>query len=429
MSSTLPTPSSSSGHSLVGTSSAIPDKLRSLTAISPAEKLTCAGLFIPVTGPARSPARNHIARAVPYPELSLDTTCDSLRAAFMKEPIRFALIGCGEIGRLRAEALAQMPGFRLSVVSDVDRSRAQALADRFGPRTDVEWHRAIADDVDAVIVSTPPPLHAEMCIEALERGKHVLCEKPLARNLQECRQILQASQGAGRHLATGFNYRFYPAIATAREILLSGQIGELDHIRSYAGHPGGREFTHPWVHDVTVMGGGALVDNGIHILDLTRHFLGEVAEVKGFRTGHVWRFEGCEDNAFALLKSREGKVATVQASWSEWRGYRFWIEVFGTRGCVRASYPPMLAEATWTEKPGDRMHRKSFFFPVFQVVERLRSYRWTVVRSFVEELSRFAGAIAGEKNEAATGFDGLRVVEIAHAVYESSESGRSVLLA
>jgi predicted dehydrogenase len=71
--------------------------------------------------------------------------------------------------------------------------------------------------------------------------------------------------GAGRLLATGFNYRFYPAIVKAREILESGRIGELDHIRSYAGHPGGSEFTLPWVHEVDVMGGGALVDNGIHL--------------------------------------------------------------------------------------------------------------------------------------------------------------------
>jgi len=346
----------------------------------------------------------------------------------MEKPIRIALIGCGEIGRLRAAALAQLPSFQLSLVSDNDGSRAKALADRYGLRYELDWRAAIAHDVDAVVVSTPPWLHAQMCMEAAGLGKHVLCEKPLARNPLECRQILQAMQKAGRYLGTGFNYRFYPAIKVLRQTLRSGLIGELDHIRSYAGHPGGREFTHPWVHDVNVMGGGALLDNGIHIIDLTRHFLGEVDEVKGFRTGHVWKYAGCEDNGFALLKSPTGKVATLQASWSEWRGYRFWVEVFGTRGCVRVSYPPMFAQATWHETPGSRLRRQSFLFPGFQIVERLRSYRWTVVRSFMEELTAFAQAIAGMKTEAATGYDGLRAVEIANAVYESSESGRSVFL-
>ena len=87
--------------------------------------------------------------------------------------------------------------------------------------------------------------------------------------------------------------------------------------------------------------------NGIHILDLTQFFLGEVSEVKGYRSNHVWKFDGTEDNAWALLKNTDGKMATVQASWSEWRGYRFWIEIYGTLGCVKASYPPMLAQATW----------------------------------------------------------------------------------
>jgi predicted dehydrogenase len=329
---------------------------------------------------------------------------------------------------LRAEALSQTEGFRLSAVSDVDASRASSLANRFHVPFHTDWRACIDETCDVVIVSTPPPFHSEMCAEAFRRGKHVLCEKPLARTPQEARAILDAARQAGRHLATGFNYRFYPAIAEARRILRSGLIGELDHIRSFAGHPGGSEFTHPWVHDVNVMGGGALVDNGIHIIDLTRHFLGEVAEVKGFRTMGVWQFEGCEDNGFALLRSSAGKIATLQASWTEWRGYRFWIEIFGTKGCVRASYPPMLLQLTWFDQPGGSVHRKTSLFPLFQIQEKIRSYRWTVIRSFVEEFSAFARAVSGEAGEAGTGFDGLRATEIAHAVYSSSKDGAGVLL-
>jgi predicted dehydrogenase len=346
----------------------------------------------------------------------------------MKTPLRTTLIGCGEIGRLRAEALAQTVGFQLSAACDVDANRGRPLAEQFGVTFHTDWREGMSDSCDVVIVSTPPPFHTEICAEAFRRGKHVLCEKPLARNPQECREIVEAARQAARHLATGFNYRFYPAIAEARRILRSGQIGELDHIRSYAGHPGGSEFTHPWVHDVNVMGGGALLDNGIHIIDLTRHFLGEVAEVKGFRTMGVWKFDGCEDNGFALLRSSEGKIATLQASWSEWRGYRFWIELFGTRGCVRASYPPMLLQTAWFDPPGGAVRRKTSLFPLFQIQEKIRTYRWTVVNSFVEEFNAFARALEGEVGVAATGIDGLRATEIAHAVYASSEHGGAVPL-
>lgn len=343
------------------------------------------------------------------------------------DPVRLGLIGCGWAGSLRATAAARLAGVRLVAVADADLPRARALAAPHGAAVDGDWRCLVRrPEVDAVLISTPPPLHTEMAIAALESGRHVLCEKPLARTPEECRQILEAAQQSGRVLATGFNYRFYPAVVKAREILDSGRIGELDHIRSYAGHPGGSEFTHAWVHDANAMGGGALMDNGIHLIDLTRYFLGEVAEVKGYATGHVWKFPGCEDNGFALLRSPAGKVACFQASWSEWRGYRWWIELYGTRGCVRASYPPMLTHAVWTEKPGGRSCRKRYWFPKLQVMERLRSYRWTAIQSFRDELTAFARTIAGEKSALALGWDGLRSVEIAHAVYQAAAPGAPV---
>ena len=343
--------------------------------------------------------------------------------------MNIGLIGCGMAGSLRAGAVSRLPGLRLVVVSDVDGSRARALAQRFGAAAESEWARLVRrEDVDAVIVSTPPPLHLEMCIDALRCGKHVLCEKPLAPSPEKCREIVHAADQAGRVLATGFNYRFYPAVALAKRILDSGRIGELDHVRSYAGHPGGSEFTHPWVHDPAFMGGGALMDNGIHIVDLTRYLLGGVVEVKGFSTGRVWQYEGCEDNGFALLRSPLGKVAVLQASWTEWRGYRFWIEVYGTRGCVRASYPPMVAQVVRVDRPGQPARRRLHVYPMLQVMERLRSYRWTAERSFMDELAAFGRTVRGEPTSLASGRDGLKAVEIAHAVYRTVESGRSAFL-
>jgi len=343
--------------------------------------------------------------------------------------MRLGIIGCGWAGALRSAAIAKIPAFRAVAVADQDFARARALSDSYGSQAVSDWRALVSrDDLDAVVVSTPPHLHAQMCIGALEQGKHVLCEKPLARNPTECREIVRAAERTGRVLAVGFNYRFYPAIVKAREILDSGRIGELSYIKSFAGHPGGNEFTHPWVHDVEVMGGGTLLDNGIHIIDLTHYFLGDVVEVKGYATGGVWGFAGCEDNGFALLKSSTGKVASLQASWSEWWGYRFVIEIYGTQGCVRASYPPMMAQVIWFDKPGGRTRRRVHLFPIFQVIERLRSPRWTALQSFVEDLKAFAQATAGNPTPLALGRDGLRAVQIAHAIYESSRNGHHVRL-
>ncbi len=335
-------------------------------------------------------------------------------------PLRVALIGCGEIGKLRAAAVARVPALKLTVVCDADRARANALAAIPQARVEPEWREAVrAEDADVVLVSTPPSLHAEMTVAALGAGKHVLCEKPLARNPVECRSMTEAAARSGRLLATGFNYRFYPSARKAREIFDSGALGRLDHIRAYTGYSAAAHHQ-AWLHDAVEMGGGALRDNGIHLIDMTRWFLGDVAEIGGAITGGVWGFEGCEDNGFAILRGVSGATATLHASWSEWLGYQFRVEIYGTLGAVRLRCFPMMVDAAWSVERGGKSRRRRWLFPKVQVLEKLRSYRWVVVESFVRELDAMARAIAGEKTPLATGVDGLRAVEIADAISRAS---------
>jgi predicted dehydrogenase len=333
-----------------------------------------------------------------------------------RPPLRVGLIGCGGIGKLRAQALDRSEAARLTVVSDLDRRRAESLARIHQARVEADWRALVRrEDVDAVVVSTPPDVHAEMCIEALRCGRHVLCEKPLARSAAECKEIVAAADGHGRFLACGFNYRFYPSIQKARELLDSGTIGDLDHIRSYTGYSAA-EHGQAWLHDPDIMGGGALRDNGIHLIDLTRYFLGEAVEAQGCASGSVWRFPGCEDNGFLLLRNARGNVASVQASWTEWRKYRLVLDIYGSRGAIRASCFPMLVDVVSAAERGGRTRRRRFLFPVTFVMEHLRTYRWVVVQSFVEEFQAFALAASGRTPGAlATGHDGWRAVAIAEA--------------
>ncbi len=329
--------------------------------------------------------------------------------------MRYGLIGCGGIGQLRAEALAQMSDQHLVLVHDVDKKRSVELAGQYSTQQSGDWRALVTDeDIEAVIVSTPPSLHAEMCIAALKAGKHVLCEKPLTRTVQEGEAVVNTANETGKFLATGFNYRFYPSVLKAREIFDSGLIGELDHIRSYAGYTA-LDHGQEWLHDAGVMGGGALRDNGIHLIDLTLYFLGKPAEIKGFTSGRVWEFEGCEDNGFALIRSQEGKIATLQASWTEWNGYRFFLDIYGTRGAIHLSCFPMLTEVTWFDELGGKSQRKTYRFPRVFLMEHLRSYRWVVVQSFVEEFKAFSAAVSGSQGPIASGLDGLRSLEVASA--------------
>ncbi len=332
-----------------------------------------------------------------------------------RKGLQFGLIGCGDIGQLRATGLAAA-GHRLTAVSDTTDAKMTVLSHRYGAQSLPDWRALVArSDVDAVIVSTPPMLHSEMAIAALREGKHVLCEKPLARDPAECHAMVRAAREANRVLATGFNYRFYPSFQLAHTWLMEGRIGELSHVRAYGGYSA-TGHNQPWVHDVAVVGGGAMHDIGIHLLDLTRWFLGEVEEVQGQASGRVWEFPGCEDNGFALLRGPKKRLATVHASWTEWGRYEFLIELVGSAGRIRASCFPMRAELLESDGPGRPVHRTHQRFPIVFIGEHLKSYRWVVVQSFRKEFEAFASAVRGEPSDIATGEDGTRAIEIAHAV-------------
>jgi len=320
---------------------------------------------------------------------------------------------------LRAKALRQTAGAELRVIADSLPERLAEAAAREGVRTTTSIEELVgSNDIDAVIVSTPPNRHRQQCEISLRNGKHVLCEKPLATTVEDCRSILQTAQRYDRTFGTGFNYRFYPAVIKARELIQAGRIGSIDHVKSFAGHPGGPEFTHQWVHDASIMGGGALMDNGIHSADLTLHFLGDVAEAQGIVTETVWQFRGSEDNGYLLMRNTNGKVGVLHASWTEWRGYSFHVDIYGTEGCIRLSYPPMLTILYDRPVGGAKRGRRHIsWFPIFQFRERLLSYRWTVVQSFIAEQVDFMERIAGRPGVGATGIDGLRAVELVSSAY------------
>lgn len=342
------------------------------------------------------------------------------------DSIGVALIGCGDIGVLRAEAVAGTPGLHLAVVSDVDLARAAAIAQRFGARSTPCAAAVIDPAVRIVIIATPPNTHGEIALAAIAAGKDVLCEKPLAHRLEDAQQMCDAADQANVLLKTGFNHRYFPSIARARKLVASGTIGDVVFVRAHAGHPGDAEFGHAWVHDGAVTGGGALTDNGIHILDLTRFFVGEVDRATGYATNLVYPFPTAEDNAFGLYRTAGGAVAYVHASWTEWRGYRFSIEAYGTRGYVRASYPPMFLEWGVLGENGAKTRRHFDLYPMFQIKERIRGWKWTIVQSFIAELSDFVQGVRERRPVVPTGRDGLRAMQMAHAVYVSSRDGHEV---
>lgn len=246
--------------------------------------------------------------------------------------MRVAIIGCGRMGQRRAQALEDTT---LVAVADVDASRARELAARFpGCTSHTDW-RAVVDrgDVDVVIVATTHDALAPVTLAAVKRGKHALVEKPAARSAAELVPVAEAARAAGVTVKIGFNHRFHPAALKARAIFDAGGIGSLLYIRGRYGHGGRPGYEREWRADPNRAGGGELLDQGVHLLDLARWFAGDFVDATGLLATYYWDMP-VEDNVFLLLRTAAGQAAWLHASWTEWKN-RFSFEIFGRHGVLQ----------------------------------------------------------------------------------------------
>jgi predicted dehydrogenase len=327
-----------------------------------------------------------------------------------------AIIGCGGIGRRRAEAVANVDELDLAFCVDVDARAAESLAAAWGAEASTDWDAIIGrDDVDLVIVSTPNFLHAPISIAAAESGKHVLCEKPLARNPEEARAMVQAADDAGVQLCTGFNHRFSAQTAKAIELFRDGAIGDPVFIRARTGHKGGPAFAARWFCSKEKAGGGTFLDNGVHALDLCRVFMDDFVEATGFVATNMWDID-VEDNGFGLFRTDDGRIASLHSSWTQWSGYLF-MEVSGTEGWLSINYGPLAETVVNKRDPsgGGSPLQKHYVFGS-------QPNTWEL------ELREMLKAINGEAVLSADGRDGLRAVEMAYAVYKANETDQAVAL-
>lgn len=242
--------------------------------------------------------------------------------------MRLAVIGCGLIGNKRAEAAK---GHSIALCCDKDSARAQAFAARFGARVETDWRAVIADPgVDAIIVAVTHDLLPVMGLAAVEAGKPVLIEKPAGRAAAELVPIVEAARRRGVPVKVGYNHRFHPAFLKAREIADSGVLGPMMFVRARYGHGGRVGYEKEWRFDPAISGGGELIDQGSHLIDLARWFLGELTLEYAALPTSFWPAK-VEDNCFLALKGKAGTIAWLHASWSEWKNL-FSFEIYGRDG-------------------------------------------------------------------------------------------------
>lgn len=241
--------------------------------------------------------------------------------------MNYAIIGCGLIGKKRLNGLPA--GSKLAVACDTNLSRAEELVKLAGTgRAAADFREAVADpQVDAVIVATINSELAPISAAAIRAGKHVIVEKPAGISVQQIDELIALEKKHGVCVRVGFNHRYHPAFQKARTIFESGVMGELMFIRARYGHGGRVGYDREWRADPKLSGGGELIDQGIHLIDLAGWFLGDFTQVNGHADTYFWKMP-VDDNAFLDLKTAKGQTAWLHVSCTEWKNL-FSFEIYG----------------------------------------------------------------------------------------------------
>ncbi len=335
----------------------------------------------------------------------------------MSRILRTAVVGGGLIGRRRALAAGADPRSRCVAVADVNEAAARDLAAALGSGVAAyrDWREVVGrSDVDAVVVATPNGFLAEVTVAALEAGKHVLVEKPMGRNVEEAEQMRTAGRSAGRQLKVGFNHRYHPAIAEAKRRVDAGEIGPVVNLRCRYGHGGRPGLEREWRASREQAGGGELIDQGVHVVDLIHWFVGVPAWAFAYLQTAVWPLGDLEDNAFCLLRWRSGVTASLHASMTQWKNL-FSLEVFGRDGAVAVeglgrSYGPETLAVYWRRPEGGVPLSASTAYEGEDPSWRL-------------EWEDFLGAVLEGRPMLGGADDGVAAMRMLKALYASAASG------
>jgi predicted dehydrogenase len=333
-----------------------------------------------------------------------------------RPPLTAGIIGYGYMGQIRRRNVDDHPELEVMGICDPDYDQTRFKAPAFPT-----FQTLIDARPDIVFVCTPNNITPEATIYALERGCHVFCEKPPGRNLRDIQRIITTEQKyPGRQLIFGFNHRHHPAVTDAKALIDGGSLGRLLWVRGVYGKSGGDNFEKSWRNDPAVGGGGILLDQGIHMLDLFRFFCGDFPEVMGMTTTAYWDIP-VEDNAVVLLRSADNVLAQLHSSATLWK-HTFRLEIGLEKGYLTISGLLSKTGSYGREtlligrKPG-RGEKVAVGNPREEVIYYDNDPSWDIQVQHLVECIRENRPI-----DDSTSTDALRVMEIIDRVY--AQAGR-----
>jgi|TARA_B110000008_G_C16942190_1_gene552944 predicted dehydrogenase len=330
--------------------------------------------------------------------------------------VKFGIAGYGKMGKIREKSIIKSDFAKLVSIYDIKGS--QHLND------DIlfcsSFDELLDTDIDAIFISTYVSVAAEYVIRALSAGLHVFCEKPPSMTLNEIEKVLEVEKKTDRVLKYGFNHRFHYSVMEAKKIVDSDALGKLLWMRGIYGKAGSIDFHENWRNYRNYSGGGILLDQGIHMLDLFRYFSNEEFEcLSSHLTSSYWNVE-CEDNAFLTLKSENNIIATLHSSATQWK-HKFLLEMTFENGYINLDGILSTTRSYAPEKMVIGMREfEDITFAMGKPKESTTYYEYD--NSWDLELTEFLDAISGKSNiNNGSSRDALEIMKIADFVYTNSD--------
>jgi predicted dehydrogenase len=345
--------------------------------------------------------------------------------------VGFGIIGCGVIAPIHAEAIANVPDATLIAVADVREENARKLAEPHGAEAYTDFHAMIArDDIQAISLCVPSGLRAEIGEACAAAGKHILSEKPLEVSTARIDRLIEATTAAGVHLGCIFQNRFAAGPQQVHDALQLGRFGKLVMGDAYIKWHRSQEYYNSgaWRGTRKLDGGGVLMNQGVHQIDLLLWFMGPVKRVTARTTliGH----EGLEveDLACALVEFQNGAMGVIEGTTATWPGHPARLEVHGVDGAAVLEDGKLKAWNFRTELPGDKAIHEAM-----QQESELGSGAADPISSLKSEghrlqIADFVAAILENREPGVAGREGRRAVELIEAIYQSADSGEPVEL-
>jgi predicted dehydrogenase len=247
----------------------------------------------------------------------------------MSRRLKVGIAGYGVVGKRRRQFIDQNPHLETAALCDQSFSEADVGSHEIPCFED--YKRLLNEPIDVLFVSLPNYLAAEVTMAGIERGLHVFCEKPPGRDVAEVERVIEAEhKHPGLLVKYGFNHRYHHSVRAALELIQSGELGEIVNLRGVYGKSKIISFASGWRAERRYAGGGILLDQGTHMVDLMQLFCGEFVEAKSYVSNRYWKHD-VEDNVYALLRDRQDRIAMLHSSATQWQ-HRFTLEIALTEG-------------------------------------------------------------------------------------------------